>query len=115
MTTSPTTPDLTLAALNDLDGAAAPGPFTFGIGSKVVTFPDPMDLPAEETERFLTDMQSLSWPMEVFRRWLSDEDYQLLVDQRLTGRQAVLLLRQANRHYEAGMGSLGKGEPSSTD
>ena len=38
------TPTLTLTALNDLDGAAEVTPFTFGIKSRVVTFPDPLGL-----------------------------------------------------------------------
>ena len=69
---------------------------------------------AEETERFMTDMQDLSSPMTVMKRWLSEEDYQTLLDAHLTGRQALVLLREANRHYEALLGDQGEGRSSGT-
>lgn len=109
-----TKPSLTLSALDKLDGAAAVEEFTFGLKNKVITFPDPFNLDAEETERFLLDMSKLQSPMAVFKRWLSDEDYQVLVDAHLTGRQAAVLLKAANRHYEALLGDQGEGLPSAT-
>ena len=112
MTTA--TPTLTLAALDKLDGAAAVEPFTFGIRNKVVSFPDPFALDAEETEVFMEDIQKLTTPMTIFRRWLSEEDYQVIVDSHLTGRQAAVLLREANRHYEAILGGMGKERSSTT-
>lgn len=107
-------PTLTLAALKTLDGAAAVEEFTFGIRNRVIRFPDPLSLDAEETERFMADMQDLSSPMTVMKRWLSEEDYQTLLDAHLTGRQAIVLLREANRHYEALLGDQGEGRSSGT-
>lgn len=110
MTTKPT---LTIAALTELDGAAASSPFTFGINNHVVTFPDPLDLDAVETERFMRDVEGLEYPMEILKRWLSDEDYAVIVAARLTGRQAVVLMREAQKHYKAFLGGAGEGAPSS--
>ena len=101
-------PDLTLAALDKLDGAAAAAPFRFGLKNKLITFPDPMELDALETEKFLQDMQSISAPMAALHRWLSETDYQAIVDAHLTGRQVMLLLREANKHYERALGEPGK-------
>jgi hypothetical protein len=110
MTTKPT---LTIAALAELDGAAASSPFTFGIKNHVVTFPDPLDLDAVETEQFMRDVEGLSYPMEIFKRWLSDEDYAVIVASHLTGRQAAVLMQQVRKHYEAFIGDAGEGAPSS--
>ncbi len=109
-----TKPTLTLAALDKLDGAAASEPFTFGIKNKVITFPDPFDMDATETETFMEDVQKLTTPMAIFKRWLSQDDFKVLVDSHLTGRQATVLLREANRHYEAILGDTGKEQSSTT-
>lgn len=111
MTTKPT---LTIAALTELDGAAASSPFTFGIKNHVVTFPDPLDLDAVETERFMRDVEGMQYPMEIFKRWLSAEDYAVIVSAHLSGRQAVVLMREVRKHYEAFIGDAGEGAPSST-
>lgn len=109
-----TKPTLTLAALDKLDGAAAVEPFTFGIKNKVITFPDPFDMDATETEAFMEDIQGLTTPMAIFKRWLSPGDFEVIVDSHLTGRQATVLLREANRHYEALLGGQGKEQSSTT-
>lgn len=118
--TSPTTqdlpvlPTLTIDALSRLDGAATPEPFVLGVASKRIVFPDPLAMDATETERFMRDIESMRWPMEVFRRWLTPEDYQVLIDAHLTGRQAALLMRKASRHYQEFYGDQGEGTASGT-
>lgn len=107
-------PDLTIAALEKLDQAATPTPFIFGIASTRVTFPDVLGMSMEDNERFLADMESSQAPAQVLRRWLSKEDYQLLVDNGMTARQAALLIKQATTHYQGSLGTSGEGESSGT-
>ena len=107
------TPTLTLTALNDLDGAAEVTPFTFGIKNRVVTFPDPLGLSPEAGEDLLQDLSGGKRATEVINKWLSEEDA-AIVTKHLTLRQMLLLLRQASRHYEASLGSLGEGRASTT-
>ena len=107
------TPTLTLAALNDLDGAAAATPFTFGLSNRVVTFPDPLGMSPEAGEDLLLDLGGGKRATEVINKWLSEEDA-AFVTKHLSLRQMLLLLRQASNHYEASLGSLGEGRASTT-
>lgn len=104
------TPTLTLAALKKLDGAADPAPFTFGVASRVVSFPDPLGLSVEEAERFMADMEQTASLSAALRCWVSEEDYA-----HLTARQATVLLREIGAHYRAFFGDAGEGPASATD
>ena len=104
------TPTLTLAALNNLDGAAEVTPFTFGINNRVVTFPDPLGLSPED---LLQDLSGGKRATEVISKWLSEDDA-AFVTKHLTLRQMLLLMRKASEHYEASLGSLGEGRASTT-
>ena len=107
------TPTLTLTALNDLDGAAEVTTFTFGIKSRVVTFPDPLGLSPGAGEDLLQDLSGGKRATEVISKWLSEEDA-AFVTKHLTLRQMLLLMRKASEHYEASLGSLGEGRASTT-
>nr|DAO53869.1 MAG TPA: hypothetical protein [Caudoviricetes sp.] len=108
------TPTLTLAGLNKLDGAAEATPFTFGLGDKIVTFPDPLGLSPAEGEALLVDLSGGKRATEIISKWLSAEDAALVI-KRLSLRQMLVLIRQANAHYEASLGSLGEGRASTTE
>ena len=105
------TPTLTLAALNNLDGAAAATPFTFGLNNHVVTFPDPLGMSPESGEDLLLDLGGGKRATEVINKWLSEEDA-AFVTKHLTLRQMLLLLRQASTPSEAARGSVGEGRAS---
>ena len=107
------TPTLTLSALEKLDGAAETTPFTFGLGDKIVTFPDPLGLSPEEGEALLVDLSGGKRATEIIAKWLSAEDA-ALVFKRLNLRQMVVLIREASKHYEASLGSMGEGSASTT-
>lgn len=107
------TPTLTLAALNKLDGAAEAAPFTFGLGDKVITFPDPLGLSPDEGEELLIDLSGGKRATEIVSKWLSAEDAALVI-KRLSLRQMVVLIREASKHYEASLGSMGEGRASTT-
>lgn len=108
------TPTLTLSALNKLDAAATPTPFTFGGRGKIVEFPDPMGMSPEDSERFLSSMEEARSPVQIVREWLSPEDADLLLEA-LTMRQLVALIRAATTHYQASMGAPGEDGASTTE
>lgn len=112
MTADTLTPTLTLAALNKLDGAADPTPFTFGIDSRVITFPDPMAMSVQDTEEFMADIEGATALSEVLHRWVSDDDYQLITSS-MTTRQVSVLVRQVSEHYQQFLGARGEGTSSS--
>ena len=56
----------------------------------------------------IEDARSLSGTM---RRWLPEEDAELLL-RRLTARQGAVLMRAVNKHYAAFLGDAGE-EPAS--
>ncbi len=108
-----TRPTLTLASLERLDGAAEPEPFTFGIESHLISFPDPLALSVEESEAFMADLEGTRSLSGTLRRWLPEEDAELLI-RRLSARQGAVLMRAVNRHYTAFLGDAGEGTASGT-
>lgn len=103
------TPTLTLAAL---EKEQAPDPFTFGVKSRIVRFPDPMDLDFEKTDDFVNDLRSGKPASKVLQRWLPEEDYEILREAKLSGRQVAALMKAVLEHYEMIAGSQGE-EPTS--
>lgn len=104
-------PTLTIAALQK---EAVPEAFTFGVNSKIISFPDPMELDFEQTDEFIADLRSGKTSKEILSRWLSDEDYQVLVSAKITGRQVSSLLKAVLEHYELIAGSQGEENTSGT-
>lgn len=109
----PSKPTMTLASLSKLDGAAAPEPFTLGIAGRVVTFPDPLGMSIDETERFMAGVEGADSLSAVFKEWLSGDDY-AVVAKHLTARQAGILMRKVQEHYGTFLGSPGEGPASTT-
>lgn len=107
------TPTMTIQALNKLDGAAEATPFTFGLGDKIITFPDPLGLSPAEGEALLTDLTGGKRATEIVANWLSAEDAKIIL-KRLTLRQMVVLIKAASSHYEASLGNAGEGNASTT-
>ena len=107
-------PTFTFNALSKLEKAAAPTPFTFGIGSQVISFPDPMSLTPEAAEKFMAAMESSKSPTQMIRTWLSAADADLLLS-KLNMRQLGILIRQASEHYQSMLGDAGEGSASTTD
>ncbi|MDO4243805.1 MAG: hypothetical protein Q4C85_08640 [Actinomyces sp.] len=106
-------PTLTLAALEKMDAAAAPEPFTFGIGSRRISFPDPMEMRVEDLEAFAADLESTQSLSGIFRRWLDADDAEALLEN-LTARQASALLKTVQEHYGSFLGDQGEGGASAT-
>ena len=106
-------PTFTFNALAKLEKAAAPAPFTFGIGSQIA-FPDPLSLTPEAAEKFMAAMESSKAPTQMIRTWLTAEDAELLLS-KLNMRQLGILIRQASEHYQGMLGDAGEGNASTTD
>ena len=98
MTTKPT---LTLSALEKIDGAADPEPFTLGLKSKIVTFPDPFALSIEESESLMADLEGTTSIKATLNRSLSV-------------RKTRVLLAQVRKHYASFLGDEGEGSASAT-
>ena len=107
-------PTFTFNALSKLEKAAAPEPFTFGIGSQIVSFPDPLSLTPEAAEKFMAAMESSKAPTQMIRTWLAAADADLLLS-KLNMRQLGILIRQASEHYQGMLGDAGEGVASTID
>lgn len=105
------TPTDTLASL---DAEAKPEPYVLGIGGKLISFPDPMELDFEESDRFLSEIRNMSDTGDFLRRWLSEEDYETFRKAKPTGRQVSVLIRRLLEHYELVLGDEGEGRTSGT-
>lgn len=110
MTTKPT---LTLAALEKIDGAADPEPFTLGLKSKIVVFPDPFALSVEESESLMADLEGTTSMTATLHRWLGEEDAELIIKS-LSVRKVRVLLAEVRKHYEQFLGDEGEGNASAT-
>lgn len=101
------------ATLAGLDVDAKPEPFRFGLpGGKVITFPDPGEMEWTEAEDFMEQVQAGS-NRAMMQRWLSEDDYQKLLDARLTLRQMAALGKAVGKHYEDVFGGPGEDDASS--
>lgn len=110
MTDRPTIHD-TLAGL---DNEAHPEPYRLGLaGGKTITFPDPGDMEMEEFERFMADIEGKPNSV-IFKRWLSNDDYDKLKAEKLNIRQTVALAKKVTKHYEYIFGAQGEGVASTT-
>nr|DAR23810.1 MAG TPA: hypothetical protein [Caudoviricetes sp.] len=107
-------PTFTFNALAKMEKASAPEPFTFGIGSQIVSFPDPLSLTPEAAEKFMAAMESSKAPTQMIRTWLAAADADLLLS-KLNMRQLGILIRQASEHYQGMLGDAGEGGASTTD
>lgn len=85
-----------------------PEPFVYTTkASKRVTFPDIFDLPAEEAEKFLTDMETRN-DSENLKAWLSGKDHEALVEDKLSLRQRKNLMFKVLNYYQGVMGDSGE-------
>lgn len=114
VTDKPLAPNLTIDAL--MAETQAPEPFRFAIGnSKIVTFPDLYDVPVEEAEEFLEQLNNLgSNDMEFLGNWLSEEDFELYKSAGLKLRQHARLMNMVLDYYEASMGKRPEGSASAS-
>lgn len=97
-------------SLSSLEISASAEPYRFGLpGSKVITFPDPGEMPWDQAEEFLAGLSAPDAKIsEIMEKWLSDEDYQTLKDAKLSLRQMIALAQKVTKHYEAVLGAPGE-------
>lgn len=108
-----TTPDRIKVndTLTSLDVQAAPEPYRFGLpGNKVITFPDPGEMDWNDAEKFMEDVTNpQARIVDLMKMWLSEEDFQTLLDAHLTLRQMLALFTKVGKHYGDVFGTLGEG------
>lgn len=92
---------LTLASL---DVQADVDAFTFGIKSKIISFPNPGDMPWDEAQEFMEGMESAN-ASQLLKLWLSEEDHKILMDGKLSLRQMNALLEAVVDHYQSIFGT----------
>src|SRR5690554_1775774 len=83
--------------------------------SKLVTFPDIFDMPIEEAEGMLVELNnSLSQATltPTLKKWLSEEDYNSLIARYPSYRKLLALINRVLQRYESVWGSPGE-EPTS--
>lgn len=96
-------------SLSSLDLEAAVEPYVFALpGNKLITFPDPLDMPFEEAEEMMNGLTSGQATLTAaFSQWLTEEDFETLMAAKLTMRQVVALSRKLVKHYSAIFGTPG--------
>lgn len=106
--------NLTLAQLEQQ--AASPEPFILALkDSQRITFPDLFDMPAEDGEQFLDELNKFGQnDFKFLEKWLSEEDFQKYKDAKITLRQHAALMNQVLGYYQASVGKPGEGVASAS-
>lgn len=91
------------ATMKDLDAEVTPvGPFVFPLkDSSRIVFPDMGELDWIETDKFYSDLDTVTNNRQFFEKWLSAEDYKSLTESGLTGNQINALGKLVMEHYQA--------------
>lgn len=90
-----------------------PEPFVLALRSgKRITFPDIFDMPVEEAETFLKDMDGAGTDMNALKKWLSADDFAKYKDAKITLRTHSALIERVQAYYEQTVGKPGEGNAS---
>ncbi|MFF5793678.1 hypothetical protein ACFY5D_16655 [Paeniglutamicibacter sp. NPDC012692] len=95
------------ANLSALDVESDVQPYRMALSkNKIITFPNPADMPWDEAEEFMAQITSPDVSIsDVFKGWLSEEDYQKLIDEKLTMAQVTKLAQNVSAHFESVFGT----------
>lgn len=94
------------ATLSDLDASAKAGPFVQALkNNKRITFPDPGEMEWTEAIDLVDDITSNA--RAAMKKWLSEADYNKLLEAKLTLYQFSELGRRVGQHYQAILGEPG--------
>lgn len=97
-----------------LDAEESPEPFVYVTkANHRITFPDLFEMEAEEGEKFLADVETKR-DNEVLQKWLSEEDYEALRQDKLTLRSRMRLLEMVLNYYQSSLGTPGEDEASAS-
>ena len=115
--TTPPSPDkpsvlASLAAINKEAAAFERPPARIALtDGKFITFPDPMEMDAFESDELIRVLlYEDSRP--ALQRWLSEEDFQAVADAGLTRREMRTLVKKVTAYYEDVFGSPGESAAS---
>jgi hypothetical protein len=98
-------------SLSSLESEAEYGEaFTVALSNnKVISFPNPGEMPFDEAEEFMQGAEGGQRSTDVLKRWLSEEDYALLMAEKPSLLVMMALMDKVSSHYEAIFGSGPKG------
>lgn len=104
-------------SVSDLDDIEEnPDPVRIALkGGKQITFPDVFDMPIQDAEAFFRDLSSgmaNAVLTPALRRWLSEEDYEALIEAFPTYRKLNPVVNRVMSKYEAQWGTEGEGVAS---
>lgn len=94
-------------SLKDLETEAGQEPFRFALSrNRIITFPSPQEMAWDEAEEFMNAISGENTSIsEVFKQWLSEDDYKKLADEKLTLGQVTKLIQLVTKHYESVFGT----------
>ena len=109
-----------LSRIDSIGAEVEAEPFRVGVGaSKFITFPPINDLPFEDADTILTQIEAAQAEhipsfSALFRAWLSDEDYKLLMSAQPTFGQMTGLFKALMDAYQEQVGTPGEGPSSAS-
>lgn len=97
-----------------LDESQAPEPFVFALSSsKRIVFPDLFDLPANEADEFLTEMEKYGKnDFKFLEKWLPEKDFKTYKEANLPLRAHARLMTRVLNYYRATLGDEGEDNAS---
>ena len=94
------------ATLKDLDNEVRQEPFTYMTkANKRVVFPDPGEMDWEDSEQFTRDLSGPMPAREFLEKYLGDEGFAALAEERFTGYQMTAFMKKVVTHYGAFFGT----------
>lgn len=104
-----------LKSLQDKAAEVNREPARFKAGEGFITFPDPMVMDAFESDELLTFIMSPQTDSRAsLKKWLSEEDFQKVVDAKLTRRALGSLMKQVQAYYDDVFASPGEDDASTS-
>ncbi len=95
------------ASLSALDVESNVEAYRFALSkNRVITFPNPADMAWDEAENFMAQISNPDVLIsDVFKGWLSEADYQKLLDEKLKLAQVTKLAQLVAKHYDEVFGT----------
>lgn len=101
--------DTPQSTLSRLKKAETKGPYVYVCrnGKDKVTFPDVGELDWLEAEEFIRDFRTKDESVWM-KKWLTDDEFDLMLGEKLKGRELGVILGDLIEHYQGQMGDQGE-------
>lgn len=100
------TPQSTLSRLKKVE-TKGPYPYVCRNGKDKILFPDPAEMDWLEAEEFIRDFRTKDESVWM-KKWLSEEDFDLMLGEKLKGKELAAILMEMVEHYQGQMGDQGE-------